>query len=97
MEVLITANQKVYVQMDRTEYLLRHRLYEPEELLYRQYFLRISNSEIVNIRKIQDIDLSVTGRICIRFREEFTRFLGSFCSYGTLLPLIRCAVESPSP
>lgn len=67
---IYAANQKVYVQTDKAEYLLRHRLYELEELLDRQRFLRISNSEIIHVRKIQDIDLSVTGRICIRFRED---------------------------
>ena len=67
---IYAANQKVYVQTDKAEYLLRHRLYELEELLDRQYFLRISNSEIIHVRKIQDIDLSVTRRICIRFRDD---------------------------
>ena len=67
---IYAANQKVYVQTAKAEYLLRHRLYELEELLDRQRFLRISNSEIIHVRKIQDIDLSVTGRICIRFRED---------------------------
>lgn len=67
---IYAANQKVYVQTDKAEYLLRHRLYELEELLDRQRFLRISNSEIIHVSKIQDIDLSVTGRICIRFRDD---------------------------
>ena len=36
----------------------------------KQKFLRISNSEIVNIRKIADIDLSIIGRVCIRLSGD---------------------------
>ncbi len=49
--------------------MVRHRLYELEEALDKRRFLRISNSEIVNIKKIRDMDLRVTGRICIRFTD----------------------------
>lgn len=47
------------------EYAIRYRLYELEEVLDKKQFLRISNSEIVNVKKIRDIDLSITGRICM--------------------------------
>ena len=43
------------------------RLFELEELLEKKTFLRISNSEIVNTNQILNIDLSIVGRICIRF------------------------------
>lgn len=62
-----TGNQKVYIQTPRGEYTVRYRLYELEAALDRRQFLRISNSEIVNIQKIRDIDLSIIGRICIHF------------------------------
>lgn len=47
-----------------------YRLYEIEDVLRKQKFLRISNSEIVNIRKIADIDLSIIGRVCIRLSGD---------------------------
>ena len=47
--------------------IFRYRLYELEELLEKKTFLRISNSEIVNTNQILNIDLSIVGRICIRF------------------------------
>lgn len=67
---IFTGNQKVYIQTHQGEYVIRYRLYELEELLNKKQFLRISNSEIVNIKKIQDIDLSIIGRICIRFVDN---------------------------
>lgn len=66
---IYTGNQKVYVRTRQGEYVVRHRLYELEEALDKRRFLRISNSEIVNIKKIRDMDLRVTGRICIRFTD----------------------------
>ena len=64
---IYTGNQKVYIQTHQGEYAIRYRLYELEAALDKKQFLRISNSEIVNIKKIRDIDLSIIGRICIRF------------------------------
>lgn len=62
---IYTANQKVYIQTSEAEYLIKYRLYELEDLLDSKRFLRISNSEIVNIKKISNIDLNIIGKICI--------------------------------
>lgn len=64
------GNQKVYIQTHQGEYAIRYRLYELEAALDKKQFLRISNSEIVNVKKIRDIDLSIIGRICIRFEDN---------------------------
>lgn len=69
------ANQKVYIQTEQGEFVVKYRLYELENLLDRKQFLRISNSEIVNIKKIRDIDLSLVGVICIHFSEENRTFV----------------------
>ena len=67
---LYTGNQKVYIQTHQGEYAIRYRLYELEAALDKKQFLRISNSEIINVKKIRDIDLSLIGRICIRFEDN---------------------------
>ena len=64
------GNQKVYIQTHQGEYAIRYRLHELEAALDKKQFLRISNSEIVNVKKIRDIDLSIIGRICIRFEDN---------------------------
>ena len=48
---IYAANQKVYAQTANSEYILRPRLYELEERLTKRLFVRISNSEIVNLKK----------------------------------------------
>ena len=67
---IYTGNQKVYIQTNKGEYVIRYRLYELDETLDKKQFLRISNSEIVNVKKIRDIDLSIIGKICIRFEDN---------------------------
>lgn len=77
---IYTGNQKVYIQTHQGEYAIRYRLYELEAALDKKQFLRISNSEIVNVKKIRDIDLSIIGRICI---ATFT-WLGLACGIAYL-------------
>ncbi len=42
---------------------MRQRLYELEERLDGTMFVRISNSEIINLKKVRKLDLSLTGTI----------------------------------
>lgn len=60
---IYTQNKKVYVATGDKTYLLHERLYELEESLDMTQFIRISNSEIVNVHKIQKLDTGLTGTI----------------------------------
>lgn len=63
---IYTANNKVFARTNDGEYSLRLRLYELEERLEKNDFVRISNSEIINIRKVKTFDLSFAGTICVK-------------------------------
>ena len=64
---IYAANSKVFAQTtDNREYTIRRRLYELEELLNKCMFVRISNSEIVNLKNVSGFDLSLAGTICVR-------------------------------
>ena len=62
---IYAAGGKVYAVLPSGEYTLRLRLYEIEERLKPQHFVRISNSEIINLKKVKSFDLSFTGTICV--------------------------------
>ncbi len=65
--IRIYANAgKVFAATDKGEFTLRLRLYELEERLNSRYFVRISNSEIINLRKVNSFDLNFTGTICVK-------------------------------
>lgn len=74
--IRIYANSgKVYAVTDRGEYTLRLRLYELEDRLDTRFFVRISNSEIINLKKIDHFDLSFTGTICVKFTNGTTTYV----------------------
>ena len=56
---------KVFARTERGLYQIRLRLYEVEERLDNGKFVRISNSEIVNLKKVKSLDLSFVGTICM--------------------------------
>lgn len=60
---IYAAEGKVFAATEKDEFTLRLRLYELEERLDKKRFVRISNSEIVNLGKITGFDLSFTGTI----------------------------------
>lgn len=56
-------NQKVFAQDEKGLYSISKKLYELEIDLDEKRFLRISKSEIINLRKIERLDMSITGTI----------------------------------
>ena len=62
---VFAVSGKVFAETDRGEYTLRLRLYEAEQRLDSRFFVRISNSDIINLKKVRSFDLSLAGTICI--------------------------------
>lgn len=66
---------KVFAVTNRGEYTLRLRLYEVEERLSLYPFVRISNSEIINLKQVHNFDLSFTGTICVKLSNGTTTYV----------------------
>jgi len=60
-----SSNQRVYAVTEKCEYIVRLRLYELEDRLDKAYFVRISNTEIINLKKVKCFDLNFVGTICV--------------------------------
>lgn len=74
--IRIYANSgKVFAVTDKGDYMLRLRLYEIEERLNTNEFVRISNSEIINLKKVNNFDLSFTGTICVKLSNGTTTYV----------------------
>jgi len=58
-----TDGKGVSAQTGEGTYSVRLRLYELEELLDPRRFVRVSNSEIVNLDRVTAVDLSLAGTI----------------------------------
>lgn len=72
---LYATNGKVYAETEEGEYQLRLRLYELEERLDKDNFVRISNSEIINLKRVKGFDLSYTGTICVSFQNDTVTYV----------------------
>ncbi len=66
---------RVFAVTDKGEYVLRLRLYELEKRLSSCQFVRISNSEIINLKKVSHFDLSFTGTICVKLSNNTTTYV----------------------
>ena len=58
-----SEDKGVFCQADKGVYTVRQRLYELEEELEGTRFVRVSNSEIVNLDRVTALDLTLTGTI----------------------------------
>ncbi len=63
IESIYSENIKVYVRCSNEIYSTKNRLYEIENLLDHNSFIRISNSEIINFDKVKDIDFKIVGTL----------------------------------
>lgn len=71
---VFSESQKVHAQTQKNQFLLKMRLYEVEAFLDNRQFVRISNSEIVNLRKVENLDLSMSGTICVKLKNGHTAY-----------------------
>lgn len=72
---IFSANKMVYLETSDGQFRIKERLYEMEEKLDKTRFVRISNSEIVNLRKIQGMDTSVTGTIKMYLQNDIETYV----------------------
>ena len=70
IETFYTEDGKVFARSNGNTYLIKKRLYELEEILNPDKFVRISNSEIVNMKKVKKINLKFTGTIILYFTSD---------------------------
>lgn len=63
-----TNEQKCFCRTSNDIYIIKKRLYELDEKLDQEYFIRISNSCIVNIKYVKSFDLSKIGNVLVKLK-----------------------------
>lgn len=61
--------QKVFAKNEEGSYIILKKLYELEQELDDSVFIRISKSEIINMRKIKRLDMNTIGTIKVMMRD----------------------------
>lgn len=72
---IYAADGKVYAVTAEGEYRIRLRLYELEARLDGRRFVRISNSEIISLKKAKGFDLSLTGTIRVSLSDGTSSYV----------------------
>lgn len=62
-------DRKTFVVTAKDTYVVKKKLYEVENMITRN-FIKISQSEIANIRFIKNLDFSNTGTIVIKYKNS---------------------------
>ena len=70
-----SEGQRVMVLAGDGRYTVQKKLYELEAELGDANFIRISKSEIINIRKIKSLDLSITGTIKLVLKTGYETYV----------------------
>lgn len=72
---IYASEGKVYATTANGTYTLRRRLYELENRLDKNSFIRISNSEIINFKMVESFDLSFSGTICVKLVDGTSTYV----------------------
>ncbi|MDD3428452.1 MAG: LytTR family DNA-binding domain-containing protein [Oscillospiraceae bacterium] len=62
---IYTMDKKTIAETQNGSYTIKLRLYELEERLNVAQFVRISNSEMINLKKTKSFDVSFVGTVCV--------------------------------
>jgi len=70
--------KKIFAETENETYELKYRLYEIEDLISEHslnQFIRISNTDIVNFDFVKNLDMSLSGTICVNFNNKTRTFV----------------------
>lgn len=73
--VIYAENKKVFAATKDKVFRLGYRLYELEEILDSKKFIRISNSAIINIYKVDNFEASFNGLITINLKNGAKEYI----------------------
>ena len=64
-----TKEQYTYCTYNNETYRVKKRLYELEEMLKNKFFLRISNSCIINVKQVECFDMGKVREHCCKIKK----------------------------
>ena len=74
IECFYTQNEKIYARTNNNDYLIKKRLYELNEML-KDSFIYINQGCLVNIKKIDHFDASISGTLLIYLKSGFKDYV----------------------
>lgn len=72
---IYTENSRVFAEFIDEKYLVKKRIYQLEDILKPKKFVRISNSELINLNLVDSFDLSYSGTISVKMKNKSKTFV----------------------
>ena len=72
---IYTEDSRVFAESLEGKYLVKKRIYQLEEMLKSKNFVRISNSELINLNLVDSFDLSYSGTISVTMKNKSRTFV----------------------
>lgn len=72
---IYTENSKVIAESIDEKFLVKKRIYQLEDILKPKKFVRISNSELINLNLVDSFDLSYSGTISVKMKNNSKTFV----------------------
>jgi DNA-binding LytR/AlgR family response regulator len=72
---MYSENQNNYCKTEKGTFKIAEKLYELEEKLPDDKFIRISNSAIINIKYVDCFDIGIVGTILVKFIDNSTQYV----------------------
>lgn len=72
---IYTEDSRVFAESIDEKYLVKKRIYQLEEILKTKKFVRISNSELINLNLVDSFDLSYSGTISVKMNNKSKTFV----------------------
>lgn len=72
---IYTEDSRVFAESLEEKYLVKKRIYQLEEMLKAKNFVRISNSELINLNLVDSFDLSYSGTISVTMKNKSKTFV----------------------
>lgn len=72
---IYTEDSRVFAESIDEKYLVKKRIYQLEDILKSKKFVRISNSELINLNLVDSFDLSYSGTISVKMKNKSKTFV----------------------
>ncbi|MDU5571206.1 MAG: LytTR family DNA-binding domain-containing protein [Peptoniphilus harei] len=72
---IYTEDSRVFAESLHEKFLVKKRIYQLEEILKAKNFVRISNSELINLNLVDSFDLSYSGTISVTMKNKSKTFV----------------------
>ena len=75
IESIYAEDGKIFAKTAKDLYQIKKRLYEIENEVPNEKFVRISNSEIINFDKVDNLNTKLLGTISINLKSGYTTYV----------------------